>query len=130
MQNDSDMLERLREATTGLLFMSESDYPFEVIAWDQITPEFLRQQAGAAMNAPIGERSVADFFSVAAGEQEWKGEGELATAKKYQALIKLLNDNLSDVRVYRVGSINMPVYVVGRSASGKAIGVSTRVVET
>lgn len=110
--------------------MSESDYPFEVIVWDQITPKFLRQQAGAAMNAPIGEQSVADFFSVAAGEQEWKGERELATAKKYLALIKLLNDNLSDVRVYRVGSINMPVYVVGRSASGKAIGVSTRVVET
>ncbi len=114
-----------------MLFMSESDYPLEIVSWDEeITPAFLRGHSGAAKDAPVGEQSVADFFSVAAGEQEWKGDNGIATAKRYQALIKLLNDNLSDVRVYRVGSINMPVYVVGRSPSGKAIGVTTRIVET
>lgn len=131
MQNEQEMIERLREATKGLLFMSESDYPFEIVSWDEeITPEFLRQQAGAEPEAPVEEQSVADFFSVAAGEQEWKAESAIATAKQYQALIKLINDNLADVRVYRVGRINLAVYVAGRSTSGKTIGVSTRIVET
>ena len=131
MQNEQDLIDRLGETTKGLLFMSESDFPFEIVSWDQeTTPEFLRQQAGAEPDVPVAEQSVTDFFSVTAGEQDWKAESARAEAKRYQALIKLLNDNLADVRVYRVGRINMAVYVVGRSASGKTIGVSTRVVET
>lgn len=131
MQNEQEVIERLREATKGLLFMSDSDYPFEIVSWDQeVTPEFLRQQAAAEPDAPLEEQTVADFFSVAAGEQERKAESAIATAKQYQALIQLLKDNLADVRVCRVGRINMVVYVLGRSTSGKMIGVSTRIVET
>jgi hypothetical protein len=78
----------------------------------------------------LEERTIADFFRVAAGEQEWKGEEELALAKRYQSLVRLLEENLKDVRVYRVGAINIGVYVVGRSDEGNWLGVSTRVVET
>ena len=131
MKNDQELLEGLKEATNGLLFMSESDYPFEIVSWDEtITPEFLRQKAAAAADAPVEEQSLTDFFSVAAGEQEWKNESQIATAKKYQALAQLLNENLENVRVYRVGRVNLAVYIVGTSGSGKSIGVSTRIVET
>jgi hypothetical protein len=45
--NDDDRLEQeLREATRGLTFMSESDYPVEVVRWDasaEVTPEYLRR---------------------------------------------------------------------------------------
>ncbi|MDQ3743999.1 MAG: nuclease A inhibitor family protein [Acidobacteriota bacterium] len=44
--------------------------------------------------------------------------------------MSLLEENLTDLKAYRVGLINIPVYVVGRSASGNWLGVSTRVVET
>ncbi len=131
MNNDQELLAGLKDATNGLLFMSESDYPIEIVSWDvAITPELLRQKAATAADAPVEEQSLADFFSVAAGEQEWKNESQLATAKKYQALIQLLNDNLEGIRVYWIGRINMAVYVVGKSGSGRSIGVSTRVVET
>jgi hypothetical protein len=133
MKSDEQLCEELREATRGLLFMSESDYPFEVVRWEgggELSPEHLREVAGQDATATVEERTVADFFRVAAGEQEWKGEAELALAKRYQSLARLLEEKLKDVRVYRVGKRNISVYVVGLSEEGNWLGVSTRVVET
>lgn len=133
MKSDEQLCEELREATRGLLFTSESDYPFEVIKWEgieEISPDYLREAAGQDKSAPVEERTIADFFRVATGEQEWKGEAELKSAKRYQSLVRLLEDNLKGVKVYRVGRINIGVYVVGRSGEGNWLGVSTRVVET
>jgi hypothetical protein len=44
--------------------------------------------------------------------------------------LRLLEENLADLKVFRVGVVNIPVYIAGRSASGNWLGVSTRVVET
>ena len=41
-------MERLSQAAAGLLFMSESDYPFELIQWDgptEPTADFIRNVA-------------------------------------------------------------------------------------
>lgn len=132
MTNDERLIEELRGATRGLLFMSESDCPFDVFRWEvaEPTPQFLRGLTGHAPSAPVEERRAADFFRVAASEPAWKGEAELATARRYQALLRLLEKNLSGLKVFRVGTINMPVYVAGRAPSGAWLGVSTRVVET
>jgi hypothetical protein len=133
MKRDEQLCEELKEATRGLLFMSETDYPFEVVSWKgagELSPEYLRRADGQDMTAPVEERTVADFFRVVAGEQEWKGEGELALARRYQSLVRLLEENLKEVKVYRVGRINIGVYVLGRSHEGNWLGVSTRAVET
>jgi len=81
-------------------------------------------------SALVEELEPADFFRVASSEPEWKGEAELATARRFQALARLLEENLEGLQVYRVGAINMPVYVVGRSRGGNWLGIKTRVVET
>lgn len=114
---DAQLLEAMREATRGLTHMSESDYPFEVFDWGEAepTPEFLRGLDGLGADAPVETRSPAEFF---------RG------ANSFQTLRRLLEENLSDLKVFRVGTINIPVYVAGRSASGSWLGVSTRVVET
>ncbi|HEX6185961.1 MAG TPA: nuclease A inhibitor family protein [Pyrinomonadaceae bacterium] len=130
--NDAQILEALKEATRGLTFMSESDYPVEVFDWGKAepTPEFLRGLDGSVADAPVETRTAAEFFRAATSEPDWKGADELAVAKRFQALLRLLEENLSDLKVFRVGTINIPVYVAGRSASGSWLGVSTRVVET
>jgi hypothetical protein len=135
MKSDEQVSAELRDATRGLLFMSESDYPFEIVRWkggeeEEASAERLRRLAGLEPTAPVGEQTLADFFRVAAGEQEWKDEAQLQSARRYQRLLKLLEENLTDVRVYRVGTINIGVYVLGRSEEGNWLGISTRVVET
>ena len=129
---DQKLIEHLREATRGLTFMSESDYPFEVFDWGRAEPtdEFLRGLDKQPPDAPVETRTVEQFFRTPASEPDWKGAEELAVARRFQALRRLLEANLSDLKVFRVGAINMPVYVAGRSASGSWLGVSTRAVET
>ncbi|HEX8150745.1 MAG TPA: nuclease A inhibitor family protein [Pyrinomonadaceae bacterium] len=129
---DEQLIEELRAATRGLTYMSESDYPFEVFNWGAAGPthEFLRGLAGEASDVPVETKTAADFFRVAASEAEWKNAEQIKEARRFQSLLRLLEQNLNDLKVYRVGAVNIPVYVAGRSASGNWLGVSTRVVET
>lgn len=97
--------------------MSEADYPLQVIEWDgpgEPTLEFIRGVAGVPGEAPIQQVKIERFFRAA----------------PYGELLVLMNTLLSNSRVYEVGNINMPVYVVGLSPGGKWLGFSTRVVET
>jgi hypothetical protein len=133
MKTDVEVFGALQEATEGLLYMSESDYPFGVIRWDgseQLSPEYLRRTSGADASAKVEESDLDEFFRVAAGEQEWKDEAQLAEARKYQRLRSLLEEHLMGIKVYRIGEINIDVYVVGRSAEGNWLGISTHAVET
>ena len=129
---DEQLLNELREATSGLTFMSESDYPFEVFNWGAAEPtqEFLRGLTGEASDAPVETKTAADFFRVVASEAEWKNAEQLDVARRFQTLLRLLEQHLTDLKVFRVGAVNIPVYVAGRSAAGNWLGVSTRVVET
>jgi hypothetical protein len=132
MKTDEQLMNELREAARGLTFMSESDYPFEVFEWGPAEPtqDFIRKLSGQDHTAQVETQSAADFFRAAVAEPEWKGAQDLALARRFKSLLRLLESNLSDLKVFRVGTINMPVYVAGRAPSGTWLGVSTRVVET
>jgi len=133
MKTDEQLLTELAQATDGLLFMSESDYPFEPVRWStqtELTPEAVRRLTGQDERAPIETQSVNDLFHAAAAEAAWKNAQQLALARRYQALIGWLQDNLTAVRVYRIGRIQIDVYIVGRSAAGSWLGLQTRVIET
>lgn len=133
MRSDEQIMAELERATAGLFFMSEADYPFQVVRWEnltEVTPQFLLEVTGQSADTPVIVQSVTDFFGHRLAEQELKGERESVELKGYQALMRLLTESLDDLRVYRVGKINIPVYIVGRSKSGNWIGLSTRVVET
>lgn len=98
--------------------MSESDYPFETIRWDgkvSITPEYLCEISGKPEESPIQEIDVDNFFNASGG---------------FLNLAGLLKDSLTDLKVYKVGTINIPIYIVGRSAEGNWLGLSTRIVQT
>ena len=115
--SDAQILEQLKRAVAGLLFMSESDYPFELIQWEgptDLTSEFLCGVSGEPADCSVQVLEVQDFL----------------TAERYRRLVDVITDNLVEPKAYKVGRINMPVYVVGRSAGGKWLGVSTRVVQT
>ena len=116
-KSNEEIVTSLLHATDGLLFMSESDYPFELIQWEgptEPTADFIRNVAGESEDSPVQKLEVRQFLSLG----------------RYQRLLSALQHNLSDLRVYKVGRINMPVYVVGRNREGRWLGVATRVVET
>ena len=133
MKSDEEVIAELEKAAEGLLFMSESDYPFETVYWKELpemSPEFLLSVAGLSNDVPVETVSVDHFFRIATSEESWRSEESRREAKKYQNLVRILKDNLDELKVYRLGSINIPVYIVGRSKTGNWLGISTRVVET
>jgi hypothetical protein len=127
------IVRELEEATEGLLFMSESDYPFEVLYWTRpggsLTPERVAQLTGH-VGETVEQRTLDDFFRAAQTPQEWQTVEELATVERYRALVKLLRAKLSFVRVYRFGLIQIHSYIVGVTNSGSWAGLSTIQIET
>lgn len=133
MKTDDQLMSELEEAARGLMLMSESDHPLEVFKWEgdaELTQDFLRAQAEGEEDAHVEERNAREVFRAAASEPEWKRGAELETARRFQKLLRLMEVNLEDLAAYRVGEINMAVFIVGRAPSGNLIGLKTRVVET
>jgi hypothetical protein len=118
LKSDKQILAELQDASIGLLVMSESDYPFELVQWSgetQITPAYLCSVSERPEGTPVEESNTEAFL----GEDE-----------RFQKLHAVIKRNLADVKVYKVGTINIPVYVVGRSPDGNWLGVSTRLIQT
>jgi hypothetical protein len=134
-KDTASLLAQLKQLTAGLLFQSESDYPVvpftlpdngkQTLSVNDLT-SLLKTRSGG----PVREMDFEQFFSNATQVQEWQGPEELETVKRFQALVKTLKENLSEIKVYKVGEIEADVYVIGRTTSGDWAGVSTRVVET
>ena len=54
----------------------------------------------------------------------------MAECKRYQALVNLLKTHLTDIKVYRVGEVEVNCYILGQTESGNIAGLSTISVET
>lgn len=115
MQTDNEIAEELRRASAGLMVMSESDYPFEVVQWEagtEVGPKFLREISGKAADCPVEEVDLDQVLG------------------RFERLELLLRNKLTDVKAYKVGTISIPVYIVGKGPQGSWLGLSTRLIQT
>ncbi|RCJ36904.1 nuclease [Nostoc minutum NIES-26] len=131
----NEITKKLKQASDGLLFMSESDYPFEVFFWsaqakETLTDQKLLQLTGHSQDVLVETVDLDYLFRNSAQEKDWHDRQQKETVKKFQSLVETLKANLSDIQVYRVGTINIDVYIVGKTPSGDLAGLSTKVVET
>jgi len=81
-------------------------------------------------DTPVELRTVDEFFAHATAEEDWHDQDERETAKRFQNLVNFLKQNLSQLQVYRVGSVSIDAYIVGVTQSGDWTGLSTKLVET
>lgn len=129
----NNIIEKLREASQNLLFISESEYPFELFqcqSKDSLTASNILSFTKHPANTPVEVISIDKFFRVAVTPQDWHEEEEQVIVNKFQRLVSIIKENLSNVQVYRVGTSLLDVYIVGKTPSGDYVGLSTKVVET
>ena len=129
----SDIVDKLKQASDGLQCMSESDYPFEVFQWEgqePLTAETVITQTNHRPDTPVEVVQLDEFFQNATQEEDWHNDEEKETVKRSQALVETLKTHLSDIQVYRLGTVEIDVYIVGKTPSGNLAGLSTKVVET
>jgi hypothetical protein len=128
----AEIIDLLTQATTDLLWSSESDYPFELVTWDrnvEMTPTALFSKLEQP-NVSIESISLTDFFAPVLSVEDWYEEEELAQVDRYKQLLHALESNLSGVQVFRVGEIEIAIYIVGKTPDGDIVGLKTYVVET
>ncbi|AFY85327.1 nuclease A inhibitor family protein [Oscillatoria acuminata] len=123
--------EELANLTQDLLWMSEADYPWEVVSYDcsNVTPENLLEQSNLPSDTLIKTVTIERFFAPALREQSWHNEEERATRNRFQQLFNFLNEQLNDLIVYRFGEVEIDVYVLG-TVEDKTVGLKTTLVET
>jgi hypothetical protein len=122
-----DVLTALQTASKGLLYPSETDEPFEPFSWGKadgdLTPQKVVQLAKAAAGAAVEEQPLADFFKYLTAEGAEHGA-------EFRILQQVIGQQLSGVRVFRIGAVGGGGYIVGRTAEGEWAGLKTHSVET
>ena len=129
MQN---LVTQLTDLTKDLSFVSESDTTWQItpLAIDEPLIEQLYTRSGKPTDSPIEERAWADFAARVATVQDWMGDDEKATALRYAALRDFVDANLTEVSVFRIGAIDISIYVVGKTATGEWVAMATQSIET
>ncbi len=131
----SDLMTQLKQACNNLLWITESEYPFEMFCWQDQTASDLTNQKLLELTHHSTDTIVKtdefdSFFEPVTHLQDWYGDEEIATMKQYQKLVATLKQHLSNLKVYRLGEINLDIYVVGQTPDGYLAGIATKAVET
>ena len=153
----AETLALLQAAVADLRWISDSDAPFMVAPWPPVidnsvptppsparpsatalTPEQLRRLLHKPADCPVAALTVEALFAYVTTPQAWHSADEAATAGRYQALVKLLNAQFTDLQAFRVGSVNVEIYVIGQvrgattaaQSAGDWLSLTTQAVET
>ena len=131
--SSDNLAEQIKEASDGLSYSSEIDAGISVFIGKQaasVNKETLLVQIKGAADLPIKEIDFAGFFVRLTEIQDWFGDEETKTANKFVRLKEILERNLRDLKVFKVGKTQLDVYVVGLEAENVLMGVKTEAVET
>lgn len=125
--------EQIAEIIAGLIYMSEVDakiIPFSGRQTDSVTAESLLQQIGRTSDIRIEEKDFNEFFAPLVKIQKWYGEDERKMTENFIRLKELLKENLINKKVFRLGKIEIDIYVVGLDGENFLRGIQTKAVET
>lgn len=128
----AEIIDRLKQATTDLLWSSESDYPFEIVSWElgiELTPTDLFSNIYDT-DLAIESIPLTDLFEPVLTIEDWYEDAELALVNRYTNLLDSINTNLSEVQVFRVGEVEIDIYIIGKTPTGDIIGLKTLSIET
>ena len=129
----NDLAERVKKLLENLYYISETDAPVSPFVGEKaeaVTKEELLRQTNNAADTPVEERNFAEIFARLTKIQDWYGDEETETAGKFGKLKEFLEQNLKDLKVFKVGRIQLKIYFVGLDSEGNLAGVQTESVET
>lgn len=125
----AELAKRFAHLAEGLVFISESDYPFEPFhapldlhaSFDEPT---MRRMFGLAPDQAVDVRSGGEWLAYVLAEAGYEGE-ELS---KWQTLADALKSELTGLWLVYAGpesQVEAKVYLVGRAPDGSIVGLSS-----
>ncbi len=133
---DARLSGALRPVTTGLLWPSETDRPVIPVSLGrapsprQNVLAALRTALGEGATTPVERRAFAAQFDQLTSNFDPADPASVARAQRFGQLRAVLEAQLTDLEVFRLGGTRKDVYVLGRDAQGQWVGVMSGVVET
>ena len=121
------LVRSIEDLIKSIVYTSETDASFEVFVEPE-AGEFNRDLEKE--NRQIEEISCDKFFARFIKTQDRHGDKEKEMARKFLRLKEFLDSNLNHPRVFRIGGVQIDIYVVGLAKNGRMIGVRTRPIET
>lgn len=133
--NTEALVQKITQTVAELSWMSETDAPFEVLRWtgrDQhnLTPAQVLNQAQLPSQTPVEVMTLDDFLTPVIEPQPWHTEAEAYMAQQFQALQILLEQTLTKIQVYRCGTAELEIYIVGQIKESDWLVLYTTAVET
>ncbi|CAN5918074.1 hypothetical protein BH24BAC1_BH24BAC1_28720 [soil metagenome] len=125
----------IQEASSGLLMPSESDYPFEPVTFAEesplpVPPALLLRWLNRPPDTSVETVELAWFFRHLTRESPEADLQEQEEAGRFRKLQQVIEQELADVLVYRVGRIQVEAYLLGKTPEGQIAGLKTTLIET
>ncbi|TGE20166.1 nuclease A inhibitor family protein [Hymenobacter elongatus] len=124
---------QLRELTTGLQFVSESEAPLTVVSFDApagaLTDAALLKLADQPAGTKVETQELMHFLRNHTADDGVLGDPELAN--RYKALQMFMKQELQETKVYRIGTgPQVQAFALGKTGEGKLAGFKTVLTET
>ena len=133
-QSGSLFRKTVGELVEKLVYISETDSPFEPVSGGKIsnvTIESVLDNLNLERPArDIEETDFDDFFEKLVRRRHWDRPEDSMRRDRFARLRDLLKENLTDIHVFRLGKVQIDIYIVGIDADGRLAGVRTKAVET
>jgi hypothetical protein len=125
-------LNELTALTQDLFYISETDASWQTHALNNETglAEQLLALSQKDTTACIEQRDWVTFLQNATTIQDWMSDDEKTVVARYQNLKNYVDANLTEVEVYRIGEVEISVFIIGRTTEGGLIALQTLAVET
>lgn len=132
-KSDGNFLSDLEESVKDLWYMSETDSEISVFRGGRasvVSSEELKRELAIPAEEKIEERDFKDFFENLTKIQDWYEDEERLTAQRFSKLENLLEENLKNLKVFKIGQIEIDIYAVGLDSQNNLTGIKTHAVET
>ncbi len=134
MPTSQDLQAELEAACQGLLWRSETDAPFELVVLPAAEPPLdvgaLLANGDYPPDSPVEIVSLDNFFAPVMEDHSWFDAQDSKLVEGCRHLRSLLEATLENLKVYRIGSVEIDVYLLGQTEDKQIVGVKTTVVET
>jgi hypothetical protein len=131
LAKEKSFSEQIEEIAKDLYYISETDseiFSFTGERAEDVSAGEILKQIGRS--DPVEERNFEDFFNRLTQMQEWFGDEETRAANQFSELKEFLTNNLRDIKVFKIGEIEVDIYIVGLDKENILKGVWTKAVET
>lgn len=131
--DESELIKEISAAVDGLVYISETDAPIFPFTGRQSIGEkkdVLLAEIGLDPDTEVEERGFDEMFARFVTIKEWFNDRQREDAVRFQMLKTLLEENLTDLTVFKIGTIRREIFFVGVDSDGRLTGIRTTAVET